>query len=312
MKRYIAGLACAATAALSVPALASTAHAQAADPVTALKSKLGSGQGVTFVDKTKIYTAGKSAVIVDRTGTLQFGPSGIVASDQTGKLRLSEKDLKELNDALAEADQEDQDDAAFIRAFAGLAKPERVVRIGRTSYISGGFFGEFLPAGKTWLRFPGDSLGIMGSMTQSVNAAEPETLKALLAHATTKRTGFYSGKITYGELFKVSPWLRASLSGERPGALSKTAVNWKLYVGADQLPQRLTTTYVAYPDKTVTTYDTTYSGWGSKVSIKAPAPETVAKPQELQLTKPEAQIPIIRSGVDALANRSTPATSRGR
>ncbi|MFF0574012.1 hypothetical protein [Streptosporangium saharense] len=311
MKRYIAGLACAATAVVSVPALASTAHAKAADPVAALKAKLVSGQGVNFVDRTKIYAKDqKSQVGADRKGVLQFGPSGVVASDQTGKLRIDKETLKAIEEFSSSDEAEEGSAEDFAnKLFRGLVKPERVVRVGNTSYVSGGAFGEFLPEGKTWLRFPQATLGFIGSVTQPVNAAEPTTLKALLAHATTKRVGFYSGKITWGELAKVSPWFRASLSEALPKSASKTVVNWKLYVGADQLPKRLTTSYVLNT-RTTTVYDTVYSGWGTKVSVKAPAPETVAKINELQLEKPEASLSILRDGVGALVDR--PATGASR
>lgn len=311
LKRYIAGLACAATAVVSVPALASTAHAKAADPVAALKAKLVSGQGVNFVDKTKIYAKGqKSTIAADRKGVLQFGPSGIVASDQTGKYRIDEETLDAFEE-FSSSDEAEEGSAEdlFTKLIRGMTKPERVVRLGKTTYISGGGFGEFLPEGKTWLRFPEDSLGLVGVATQSVNAAEPTTLKALLAHATTKRTGFYAGKITWGELAKVSPWFRASQSSSLYENAGKTVVNWKLYVGADQLPKRLTTSYTQ-GTRTTTVYDTVYSGWGTKVSVKAPAPETVAKPEELQLIKPEAQVPILRGEVNAFVDR--PATGASR
>ncbi|MFF4411502.1 hypothetical protein ACFYY8_03175 [Streptosporangium sp. NPDC001559] len=315
MKRYIAGLACAAMAVVSVPALASTAHAKAADPVAALKSKLVSGQGVTFVDKTKIYAKGqKSAIAADRKGVLQFGPSGVVASDQTGKYRIDEATRKMLEE-FSDSDENGEEDP-FVRLIRGMAKPERVIHLAKTTYVSGGPLGEFVPEGKSWIRFPHDkigfphgTLGAVGEASQSVNAAEPATLKALLGHATTKRAGFYAGKITWGELAKVSPWFRASQGIGLTTNASKTVMSWKLYVGADQLPRRLTTSYTLGA-KTTTVYDTVYSGWGSIVSIKTPEPETVAELKDLRLTKPEAQVSILRGQVNAFVDRPGTGTSR--
>ncbi|GAA3137357.1 hypothetical protein [Streptosporangium carneum] len=273
MKRYIAGLACAATAVLGVPALASTAHAQAAaDPVAALKKQLRSGHGVKYSDITKVQSADIRQVLGDRQGTLQFGASGISASDQTTKLRIKASDIEALV-----GDSEDEK----AKGLRGLAKPERVVRIGNTTYISGGFFGEYLPEGKTWLRLPGANLGILGTTGQPINPAEPATLKALLAHAVTKRPGSYSGKITQGELYKVSPWYRATAIYKPSGKAAKSVLNWKLFVGGDQLPQRLTTTYSRGGRDNIVTIDTRYSGWGSPVSVKAPPADQVAKPNEL-------------------------------
>ncbi|ACZ84236.1 hypothetical protein [Streptosporangium roseum] len=273
MKRYIAGLACAATAVLSAPALASTAHAQAADPISALKSQFSSGRGVNFVDTTKTQGPQGNMVLAKRTGALQFGPSGISASDQTAQLRFKASDFEDLTEG-----EEDED---FSKFFRGLAKPERVVRIKNTTYVSGGVMGEFMPADKTWVRFPDGLLGFTGAMSQFVNVAEPATLKALLAHAT-KHGGTYSGKITFGELNKVSPWFRASL-GAPTAKTAKIVVSWKLFLGSDRLAKRLVTTYsTAGSAESTVTVDTRYTGWGSKVTVKAPPADQVADLKDLE------------------------------
>ncbi|GAA1640389.1 hypothetical protein GCM10009733_041890 [Nonomuraea maheshkhaliensis] len=51
-------------------------------------------------------------------------------------------------DSGEQGDDEQEDDG---RA-AALAKPERILRIGRTSYIKGGPLGAALPDGETWFR----------------------------------------------------------------------------------------------------------------------------------------------------------------
>ncbi|WP_406318708.1 hypothetical protein OHA77_14855 [Streptosporangium sp. NBC_01639] len=273
MKRHIAGLACAAAAVLSVSTFASTAHAQAADPVTALKGEFTSGRGVSFVDTTKINTPAGNFVFSQRKGAFQFGASGISASDQTTKLRIKESDLEALSGEEASG------------GLAGLAKPERTIRVKNVSYISGGLFGEFLPAEKTWLRVPGGPIGLTGRLSQLVNVAEPATLKSLLAHATTKRSGLYGGKITFGELYKVSPWFRTSVLVKPSSSEAKTVVSWKLFVGSDRLATRLTTTYSAAglgAKGTTMTVDSRYTGWGSKVTVKAPPAEEIAELKDLE------------------------------
>lgn len=276
MKRYIAGLACAATAVLSVPVVsASTAHAQAADPVTALKSQFRSGHGVKFLDVTKMRGYGSGAVLAQREGVFRFGTSGIAASDQTAKLRIKASDLEAMSEGAGENER---------KGMAGLAKPERVIRIGNVSYVSGGVFGEFLPADKTWIRFPNVTLGATGTLSQLINITKPATLKALLAHAT-QRAGVYRGKITFGELYKVSPWFRAAAMLPPSGKHAKTVLDWKLFVGADRLPRRLTTTYSTGGAATggmSMTVETRYVGWGSKVTVKAPPADEVAKLSELE------------------------------
>ncbi|WP_143653315.1 hypothetical protein [Streptosporangium subroseum] len=274
MKRHIAGLACAAMTVLSVPALASTATAQASDPISALRSQFKTGLGVKTVDTTKVRGIAGNAVVAKRTGVFQFGTSGIRASDHTAQLRIKPSDL-----GLSEESTTDED-SQLTKLFTGMTKPERVVRIKNATYISGGMFGEFLPADKTWLRFD-TTAGATGSLSQLVNVAEPSTLKALLAHTTVKRAGTYAGKITLGELHKVSPWFRVSLGTPLDRKNAKVSLSWKLYLGADKLAKRLTTSYPA-GSKDAVTVDTSYTGWGSKVTVAAPPADQVAKLSELE------------------------------
>ncbi|GAA3444167.1 hypothetical protein [Planomonospora venezuelensis] len=274
MKRLILGLACVSAAALAVPALTSAAHAQAADPLTALKSQFGTGRGVSFSETTKAALDGERRVTASRTGVLQFGRSGITAYDHTAKTRIKRSDVEALTE---------DSESVLAKMLRGLSRPERVVRVNNAYYLSGGAFGEFLPADKTWLRFPEATNGVTGSMSQLVNVAEPTTLKALLARAT-KQAGGYTGKTTFGELYKVSPWFRASVM-DRPSAKeAKTVVTWKLSLGSDQLATRLTTSYTerSGSDKMVVTVETRYTGWGSKVTVKAPAAGETATIDELE------------------------------
>ncbi|MEU8382685.1 hypothetical protein, partial [Streptosporangium sp. NPDC048865] len=288
MKRYIAGLACAATAMLGVPALASTAHAQAADPISALKKQFKNGRGVTYVDTTKGRTSSESAVMAQRKGVFQFGASGINASDQTTKLRIKTSDIQAITENLSEEES---------KLLVGLTKPERVIRVKNTSYVSGGVFGQFLPEDKPWLKLPG-FLGNTGRLSQLVNPAEPATLRALLARATVKRPTAYSGKITFGELYKVSPWFRAGVFVPPTAKQSKIVVQWKLVLGSDLLARRLTTTYSgaavsAAPGVSVTV-ETRYTGWGSKVTVKAPPADQIAKPDDLgEGVETDAPIPLL-------------------
>ncbi|MGC5013717.1 hypothetical protein ACLQ2R_23390 [Streptosporangium sp. DT93] len=279
MKRYIAGLACAATAVLSAPALASTAHAQAADPITALKSQFKSGRGVTFTDTIKTRRQQKTTVLGKRIGELQFDTSGVVASDYTTSLRFKEGDLAFLTET--SGGEKTQADKQFEKLLAGMAVPERVIRIKKKAYISGGMFSQFMPADKSWLQYPGDTHGATGSLGQLVNVAEPATLKALLAHATVKRTSTYTGKITYGELYKISPWFRAGAGvGARatlPPHLRKAKIDWKLVLDGRGLPATLTASYGSGA-----TIHTAYGNWGAPVTITAPPADQIATVKELQ------------------------------
>ncbi|MGW0594397.1 hypothetical protein [Streptosporangium sp. NPDC002607] len=281
LKRYIAGLACAATAVLGAPALASAAHAQAADPITALKGQLKNGHGVTYVDILKTQGSSKNTIAGHRKGELQFSTSGISASDHTTQLRFDEGAFEFGTGEGGTEETEEQ--KKFSKLLAGLAEPERVVRVKKKAYLSGGAFGQFLPQDKPWLGYPGDTLGVTGSMGQLINVAEPATLKTLLAHATVKKPTAYAGKITFGELQKVSPWFRASHDGGKlSGEQAKTTINWKLFLNADRLPARLATSYTQFSSGPTWTVDTRYTDWGSKVTIDAPPADQVATVKELQ------------------------------
>ncbi|GAA3444166.1 hypothetical protein [Planomonospora venezuelensis] len=269
MKRLIAGLTCAvsATAVLAAPASASAAHVQAPDPLAALKGQLATGRGVAFSDVTKTTSGGKSRVFSRLKGSLGFSRSGIASADMTGRLHVPEKDKE------------------VLPGLGKLDRPERVIWVKNISYVSGGLFGEVLPEGKKWLRTPGMAFGIVGVSSHSVNAAEPATLKALLARATVKHPSAYSGKITFSELYKVSPWFRASFGGKPTAKEAKTVITWKLALGAGRLPARLTAAYRGTEGTTkgsTVTMDTRYTGWGSKVTVKAPPADQVARPDELE------------------------------
>ncbi|MFC7645134.1 hypothetical protein ACFQX6_34200 [Streptosporangium lutulentum] len=259
---------------LSVPALASTATAQTSDPISALRGQFKTGLGVKTVDTTKVRGLAGNAVVAKRTGVFQFGTSGIRASDHTAQLRIKPSDLG-LN-----GETTTSDDDQLTKLFTGMTKPEQVVRIKNATYVSGGMFGEFLPVDKTWFRFD-NTVGVLGAMSQFVNVAEPSTLKTLLGRATVKQAGTYAGKITFSELYKVSPWFRASIGGPLTSKDAKTSMSWKLYLGADKLAKRLTTSYPAGA-KDAITVDTSYTGWGSKVTVAAPPADQVAKLTELE------------------------------
>lgn len=246
------------TALVGVAVLLTAAPAQAApaDPATALRGQLVAGRGVGFTDIAKVVDVDGRRVVSRRTGTFQFGAAGVVASDATGRLASW---MTVVDDPVE-----------------GMGDPERVIRVKNTSYGSGGIIGPLLPYGKNWLKldFGRMALGTSGLLGQIINVNEPATLQALLAKAK-RRGDVYSGTITVTELYKVSPWFRASL-WTKPW--QKAQVAWRLQVDGTRLAKRLTTSYPGHvigfsSDIAV---DTRFTGWGTKVSIKAPPAEEVA------------------------------------
>jgi len=265
MRRLVATLACAAAAVSLTSTLTAPAYAQAAskpgakDPVSALKGQYVSGHGVTITQRTKFH----GEIFARTNGIFQFDRSGIRAADVTNKLNVKASDLS--------------DDTK------SLATPERTVKIGNTAYLSGGVYSEGLPEGKTWVRMPhGPAAGLFGMFGQPINVAETSTVRYLLAHAAKARPGgtiggakttLYTGTTTHKQLTKVSRWAREMMFLGDKDTAAKTKIYWKLYIGTDQLARRIVSTYSAgtlLSTKLTFSVDTRYTGWGSKVSVKAP------------------------------------------
>jgi hypothetical protein len=263
MKRMITGI---VAVMLTTSVAVTPAQAASADPVKVLKSRFVVGKGVKFTDvTTTVAFAGKTSIL-KRTGSLQFGRGGIVASDISSKRAGGSAGV-------------------FDRISWALAS-ERTIRIGTTSYYSGD--GWAPPKGKIWVKHPhGMTGGFSGRYSQRVNVAEPATLDALITSG--KRVGrTYSGAISFAKLDKISPWFRDNslISSKTP-----TVMRFKLTLGPDQLPQRLITSYPAsvhfvksLVEDMQVSVETRYTGWGSRVAIKAPPAskvETVKKAEPL-------------------------------
>ncbi|MFC4121037.1 hypothetical protein [Nonomuraea zeae] len=226
----------------SVPAQAAAPK----DPVRALKGKLTAGHGVRFTE-TSVISGGGKAKLQSRKGTFQFNAKGIAASD--------------------------------ITTTAADSGRERTISVGKVSYTSGDIWEGRLEPGKSWMKtgnLPGGSGGFYG---QVINPAEPKTLAALIKKGRLTGSAI-TGKITFKELAKVSPWFDASV----PLRIHKdTKITYALTLTSAGLVSRVKSSYAAIgvlgksdlAGKTMT-IDSRFTGWGAKVSIKAPDPETVA------------------------------------
>ncbi|MER7365814.1 hypothetical protein [Nonomuraea wenchangensis] len=229
-------LAIAALAALTVPAL--PAHAASRDPVKVLNATTVPGHGVRFTGSVTWMDGTDERGARDLKGAFQFGKKGIAAFDIT----------------LKDGDEQ-----------------QRVLGIGKTGYYSGGLIGGLLPEGKTW--FKEKNRGMPDSWSQFINPAEAKTLARLLKNGTTKG-GTVSGSITVKELKAVSTWVSAARLGNEHDGVK---ISYKLTLSSAGLVSRVTSSYTITEDGTpyTTTVDSRYTGWGGKVSIKAPAPSTV-------------------------------------
>lgn len=269
MNRISAGLAL-ATAATIVTAVPTQAQAAPKNPVAAVKKQLATGKGVRYTERTSLIYQGERDIFVRRSGKLGFRKGGVAASDSTGKFNIRASDVPE--------------DAPEL--LKGLARPERTIWVGGTSYLSGGLWQEVLPGDKKWFKVKnGPTGGITGSAGQPLNVAEPATLRTMLKNARPVPGG-YAGKISIRDLRKVSPWFRNTLQIESyPAKVLRTQITWKLSVNAKGLPTKLVSTFPigimdGNPKKNeLLSVDTHYSDWGSRITIKAPAGAT-DKPEE--------------------------------
>jgi hypothetical protein len=229
-------LATAALAALTVAA--APAHAAPKDPVKALNATIVPGHGVRFTGSVTWTDGTDERGARDLKGVFQFGKKDVAAFDITMK------------------DGDEQ---------------QRVIGIGKTGYYSGGFITGLLPEGKTW--YKEKNRGMPDSWSQFINPAEAKTLARLLKNGTTKGDTV-SGSITVKELKAVSAWVSAARIGKEHDGVK---ISYTLTLSSAGLVSRVRSTYALAEDGTTytSTVDSRYTGWGGKVSVKAPAPATV-------------------------------------
>jgi hypothetical protein len=240
MRKTIIALAACAPLLAALPAHATAPKAK--DPVRALKGEFVAGHGVRFTETTTL--SGDPKKVQSRKGTFQFNAKGIVAHD-------------------------------IVTTFAP-ERLERIISVGKYSYIKSPSL--LLLEGKTWARRTSGSAGGGGFNGQVINPAEPRTLSALIKKGRlTKRA--ITGKITFKELKKVSPWFGRSIPFR---AKDDTTITYTLTLTSAGLVSRVKSSYAAtgvldivdHEGKTMT-IDSRFTGWGARISIKAPDPKTV-------------------------------------
>ncbi|GAA2322989.1 hypothetical protein GCM10010149_90240 [Nonomuraea roseoviolacea subsp. roseoviolacea] len=238
MKKTITTVA-ACAAALSLAA--APAHAAPRDPVSALKAELVPGHGVRFTEKVTWSDGTDEEELQDRQGVFQFDRKGVAAFDI--KVHWNDEDYGR----------------------------QRAIGIGRTTYHNGGVMPRVLPEGKTWYKV--NRYGLNDSYGQVINPAEPTTLAALIKHGKATNSSI-TGTITFKELKQVSPWWAGAKADK---SFDGTKVSYTLTLTREGLASSLRSSYTATENGRSATIgvDTRYSGWGAKVSVKAPDPAKV-------------------------------------
>ncbi|SEG99575.1 hypothetical protein SAMN05444920_113171 [Nonomuraea solani] len=236
MKRILAGLALASSAALIT---ATPAQAAPADPSKALKKQYVAGHGVRFSEAVRTRSDGKTTAILSRTGTLEFGKKGVVAGEVRAKGAKS----------------------AFV--------PPRMIVVGGSSYAQGDVFSQDLPEGKKWVRYPGQADPRLSG--QPLDIFEPKVLKTLVSQAKSFKGGTYRGSISFGTMSK--------LYGETVDKkLSKIKISYALGVDSKGLVTGIRSEYTldfGILGKSTSAISTRFTGWGAKITIKAPPADEV-------------------------------------
>ncbi|MFI6637076.1 hypothetical protein ACIBI7_50025 [Nonomuraea fuscirosea] len=265
MRRRRIGLALMLTASVSV--IGSQAEAATRPgPVAALKRQLNGHGGVRESSVYRILSGPKKEHLTSRSRAVHaFGGGGIAAVD----VRYSK----------------------FATGDArSILFPDR-------GYTWQRDFPDHLPAGKSWLlEIQKNDLYLTCGQ---IRLSDPATLRHVLATTTVKRpagvydgtrTTLYEGSTTIGHLYKLNPRLRVA-GFEKPtgqyASYAKLPVKWRLWLGSDQLVRRCQTRYHEpespwnTKDRSLSTADVRFSGWGDEVDIKPPPAELVATPDEL-------------------------------
>ncbi|MFI6918449.1 hypothetical protein ACIBIZ_00750 [Nonomuraea spiralis] len=243
MKRIIAGLALASAAALVT---AAPAQAAPVDPAKALKKQYVAGHGVRFAETSRTSVDGKSTGTAKSSGVLEFGKSGIVASDVRNRTAGKNADM-----------------------FASLM-PTRMITVGKHVYAQGGIYSDGLPEGKKWVRYP-DTGVRMSNSSQLLDVFEPKVLKILVSHAKSTKGGVYRGSVTVKELGKIY---------DQPvdKKVAKIKVSYLLALNSAGLVTRVVSDWTldfGVLGESRSTTETRFTGWGAKVKVKAPPADDV-------------------------------------
>ncbi|TXK42051.1 hypothetical protein [Nonomuraea sp. C10] len=266
MGRRTIGLALVLTA--SIPVIGPHAGAVTRpDPVAALKRQLDGHGGVRASSVYRIVWGPKKDHVTRRSRTVyRFGGGGIVALD--------------LRHSKPSADGASRAVVFPARSYGWY--PDRPAH---------------LPEGKSWIL--DTEKNELYLECGKIRLSDPATLRYVLSTTAAKRpagvydgrrTTLYEGSTTIGKLYKLNPRLWVG-DFEKPtgryASYAKLPVKWRLWLGPDQLVRRCQTRYdePEYPwnvtDRSLTTADVRFSGWGDAIHIEPPPAEEVATRDEL-------------------------------
>ncbi|MCA2180963.1 hypothetical protein LDL08_32760 [Nonomuraea glycinis] len=274
----------------------SAAEAAVPDVVRAVRERLAKGASVEFtqygsveINNRNKYTNHTARVFrynPMQEGTLVLGRGGVVAASITRRVDFNRRLLPLAKERAAEGDP-------VSRSLISQTRPHRWINTKGRFYTTGRLWTADLPQGRTWARRGNRGAGATAFGDHVINIFEPATLKALIADADKKkfnvpnpsgktadlkRTGFYSGALTFAELYDLSSTFR-QVAGKRPDAsYAKTIVNWALYFDAKGLPFQFGSDFSTQEKEKYHTQGgamTNIVSWGPPRNIAAPRPNQV-------------------------------------
>ncbi|WP_043640085.1 hypothetical protein [Nonomuraea candida] len=234
------------------------------DPVAALRVQLESGDGVAFTSVTSTRVPERDKPMISRrSGVHELAHGKVVASDY----------------------REDQDGT----------DPERTMAFPDRSYEQSTGWRRYLPEGKNWVFEKTKDPPVL--TCGLIRLSNPATLKVMLAGARTKRPGgvydgtrttLHEGVITLGEVAQVDPGLRIGLDQRLTDAEARIRVDWKLWIGRDQLVHRCHAsswllTFLGEDDfdPMHIVEDLRLSRWGHPADLKPPPADQAASLDQL-------------------------------
>ncbi|WP_433498518.1 hypothetical protein ACQP1K_27145 [Sphaerimonospora sp. CA-214678] len=299
------------------------ANAAIGDPVAAVRrllaaqltAKVTEVGNVSLSSRMRVvnHTAKSFQYTFKRAGSIQLGRKGVVASDLSRRLHFERRDSADiLKDDAANGDP-------VAKSLLAQTRPHRSVSVNGRLYTTGSLYAPALPEGKTWALRGAVASG--GAFTdQVVNIFEPKTLKTLLSDTYFKKlipghrdsagrehknVMLYKGKITFADLYAVSPTFQA-LAGQQPDAtLAPAFVWWWLWTDKNGKPLRFASTWdtwvsgkVHQPPRARGSAMTDYLTWRPRITIKMPKSSLVAR-----VKGPANSLPEFDDAMEAIRDR---------
>ncbi|WP_283138811.1 hypothetical protein [Rhizohabitans arisaemae] len=235
-------------------------------PLIALQERFAQGAGVRFRETVTTTAKPKrgaaSASTLKMSGVVNLGRTGVSSADVTLASYFT------------------KNDAVTIRT----------VLVGGTAYFGGSALNELYIGDAEWISLPTRLIPPDYWSQGPVVLFRPEMLKTLLAKAKfDKESNSFSGTIALGTVLAPGSAIKV-----KPRDL-KAKVNWKLWLGKDNLPKRLTTstTLIDGTGRLITHGDTRFQSWGTSIDITKPPAHLVVPGNERE-GLPRLSIPFSR------------------